>query len=243
MRNCSYTGIKLALAYPVTYEILYAQFCFTNLNIVCQYITGAMRDGAGMPQIDILLPIHPGNHDAVRNNLVSQALNKGCTHILMMDTDQVYYDSDTIKKLLAHNKPVVGARVHRRYPPFDPILLRETEDGRHYHMDYDEIDRIVTAGETVKVPATGCGCILYDTKVFLDIDPPWFLHTKTAAGRTKGEDIYFCEQLRRSGYDIFVDTSINISHLSIQEIGMDQYRLYQKLYEKQNEKLNEVDHG
>lgn len=245
-RMRSRTGIKLALAYPVTYEIVYAPFCFTNLNIVCQYITGSMRNGVGVPPIEIITPTYPGNHDAVRNNLVEQALKSGCTHILMMDTDQVYYDPDTIQKLLDHNKPVVGARVHRRYPPFDPMLLmQDKDDGDKYrHMDYEEINRIVDAGETIKVPATGCGCILYETRVFLDIDPPWFLHTKTAAGRTKGEDVYFCEQLKRSGYDIYVDTSINIAHLTMMEIGMDTYRLYQGLHIQQIKKLeNEVNHG
>jgi len=242
MRSRSYTGIKLAIAYPVTYEIVYAPFCFTNLNIVCQYIVESARNNRGVPSIDILTPHYAGNHDAVRNNLVGQALRLGCTHVLMMDTDQVYYTPDLIQRLLDHNKPVVGARVHRRYPPFDPILIKQ--DGEKYHhMDYEEIDRIVSNGETIEVPATGCGCILYDTKVFVDIDPPWFKHTKTAAGRSKGEDIYFCEQLKRSGFKIFVDTSIDINHLTLMEVGMSTYRLYQKLYEKQKEKTEEVHHG
>lgn len=224
-------GIRLALAYPITYEIIYSAFSFSNLYAVTSYITGSLRDNGRSPSLDILTPTQPGNHDAVRNNLVVQALGFGCTHILMMDTDQVYYSPDTIQKLLAHNKPVVGARVHRRYPPFDPILLRE-KDGKHYHMEREEIERVVGNGETVSVPATGCGCILYDTRVFIDIDPPWFRHTKTAEGRSKGEDIYFCEQLKRSGYEIFVDTSVEISHLTLMEVNMDTYRLYQALYEK-----------
>ena len=232
-------GLRLALAYPVTYEIIYSAFCFSNLSVVSNYIVESLRNNGRVPDIDILMPSTPGNHDAVRNNLVDQALRLGCTHILMMDTDQVYYDPDMIQKLMNHEKPVVGARVHRRYPPFDPILLQE-KDGKHYHMDHDDIERIVSNGETVEVPATGCGCILYDTRVFIDIDPPWFVHSKTDDGRAKGEDIYFCEQLRRSGFEIFVDTSIDIMHLTLLEVGMDTFRLFRKLTKKEEE---EVQHG
>jgi len=230
-------GLRLALAYPVTYEIIYTAFCFSNLAIVANYIVESLRNNGSVPDINILMPEYAGNHDAVRNNLVTQALVLGCTHILMMDTDQVYHAPDMIQKLLDHKKSVVGARVHRRYPPFDPILLKETEDGKHYHMDHDEIERIISNGETVNVPATGCGCILYDMRVFIDIDPPWFQHAKTDEGRSKGEDIYFCEQLRRGGFEIFVDTSIDITHLTLYEVGMDTFRLFRKLHEREREKV------
>jgi len=61
-----------------------------------------------------------GHIDDLRNNIVERALYEGVTHLIMMDVDQVY-PPETIKKLLAHNLPVVGCRVHRRYPPFDSM--------------------------------------------------------------------------------------------------------------------------
>ena len=237
-RTRANVGTRLALSYPVTYEILYTPFVFSNLHIVTNFMVESFRENGRMPGIDILTPLSPGNHDVVRNDLVNQALNIGCTHILMMDTDQVYYDPNTIRKLLDHDKMVVGARVHRRYPPYDPIFLEKDEDGHHKHMKHEDIERIVKNGETINVPATGCGCIMYDTRVFLDIDPPWFVHKSLPHGRSQGEDMYFCEQLKRSGHEIFVDASIKITHLSLMEVGMDTYRVHRKLNEIREVKKN-----
>ncbi len=221
-------GTRLALAYPVTYEILYAPFSFSNLFMVINFLVESIRKSGQSIDIDILMPELPGNHDVVRNNLAGQSLRLGCTDILMLDTDQVFYDPDTIQKLLDHKKSVVGAIVHRRYPPFDPILVEEI-NGKTVLMDHDKIEKTMDDGQLIEVPYTGCGCILYDTRVFLDVDPPWFQLGKTDDGRPRGEDFHFCEQLRRSGHKIFVDASIKITHLSLEEIGMDQYRLFHKL--------------
>jgi hypothetical protein len=59
---------------------------------------------------------------------LKQALVKRCTHLLMMDTDQTY-PQDTITKLLSHDVTVCGAVIHRRYPPFEPILYRQGNFG------------------------------------------------------------------------------------------------------------------
>ena len=83
-------GIKVGVCLPLTDEKVYAQFLFSYLTLE-------------IPEnYCLFMPKFTGAIDKIRNNLVEQALRKGCTHILMMDTDQIYHDSDTIMKLIAH---------------------------------------------------------------------------------------------------------------------------------------------
>ena len=70
---------------------------------------------------------------AVRNDIVQQALQNGVTHLLMMDTDQTF-PADLIETLLAHDKPIVAAKVHRRYPPFDPILYYKKDEKFFWYL-------------------------------------------------------------------------------------------------------------
>lgn len=216
-------GIRLALAFPLTDIWTYSHFTFSILNVVMNYMTSKFKKNESI-HIDVLFPDFPGNIDAIRNNLVMQALNMGCTHILCMDTDQIYDDIAMIEKLLAHNLPVVGAKVHRRYPPFDPILLNG-EIGAFEVV----ADEVIENNELVKVDATGCGCVLYNTKVFFDIDEPWFELTIGKEGLPIGEDIGFCVKLKERGIDVYVDCSIEIKHLTTLAVDWATHKLYKKL--------------
>lgn len=178
----------------------------------------------GKPDCVLLVPsieVYEFQQDiaSIRNDLVEQAINSGCTHLIMMDTDQVYPE-DTIFKMMGHNKNVVSAPVHRRYPPFDLILFRNI-DGKMVPVPDDER----YTGDLIKIDSTGTGCILYNIEVFLKIDPPWFEIT-TENGAPLGEDINFCRKLRRIGEPVYVDTSIKIPHLAMVEINRTFYELY-----------------
>lgn len=175
------------------------------------------------PDYTFFMPNNPGPLETIRNNLVVQALREHCTMLLMMDTDQVY-PSNTIPKLLSHEKDVVAVNVHRRYPPFDSILYRG-ELGNYHHVPDDEC----FSGELIEIDATGCGCVLFNTDVFLDIPYPWFEHYRLGDGRVVGEDIDFCSKLKDSGYEIYADTSIEVGHLSTLEITRDFYKVYKKM--------------
>jgi len=162
--------------------------------------------------------------DKARNALVLDAFTGGCTHLLMMDTDQIY-PTDTIPKLLSHGKAVVGGVVHRRYAPFDPILYKGTI-GNYSHIP----DELAYSGELVEVDATGCGCILYDMEVFKKVQPPWFEIYQLETGKDVGEDIGFCAKLRDAGFSIYVDTSIEIEHMSVMGVTRTMYEWYKKVH-------------
>ncbi len=160
----------------------------------------------------------------VRNGLVHQALMDDCSHLIMMDTDQIY-PADTIMKMISHDADVVGALVHRRYPPFAPILYRG-ELHKYKNVSYEE----TYSGGLVEVDATGTGCILFNMEVFKAIEPPWFELIPGKDGRPVGEDIRFCTKLRSAGYRIYVDTSVRADHLTTFRVNKNTYDLFRAIH-------------
>lgn len=171
-----------------------------------------------------------GHIEDLRNNLVDKALDIGASHLMMMDVDQVYHP-ETITRLLSHNLPVVGALVHRRYPPFDSLMLKavEIDERRNGYVSIDEWKE----GALVEVDATGGGCLMFNMEVFRKIPRPWFKVQKNPDGSTIGEDIGFCMELKKAGYRIFVDTSVPAGHLSTLIVNTATNRLYRACKGKQ----------
>ena len=203
--------VKLAIGLPHTDETIFTEF-FKTWTL--------MRK----PDYVFCMPVYFGPIEDMRNQIVSQALNQCCTHLLMMDTDQ-QYPTDTVEKLWGHrDKDVVGGMVHRRYPLFDAILYRGIPN-RYVHVPDEEC----YSGNLVEVDATGCGCILYNTEVFIEIQPPWFEQNIGPEGKPVGEDINFCAKLRGKGYKIHVDTSIDIGHITRMVVNRSTYELYKKM--------------
>lgn len=173
-----------------------------------------------------------GGVDDMRNEIVKMALNDGVTHLIMMDTDQVY-DPQTITRLLSHGLPIVGCLVYRRYPPFDPLMLKGSV-GKYQTITAWE------PGDLVEVDATGTGCVLFDIDVFRKMPEPWFKFRKNDDDSVIGEDIGFCADLREAGYRIYVDTSIPAGHLSQFQVTGGTWKLFTKLREAQ---AHSIEHG
>lgn len=164
-----------------------------------------------------------GNIENMRNELAKESLMGGCTHIMMLDSDQVY-NIKTITRLLSHRLPIVGCLVYRRYPPFDPIMFRK-KDGHFESITEWEPNSLI------EVDRTGTGCIMFETEVFRKIPYPWFRFRTGPYGGTIGEDFGFCDDLREKGYKIYVDTSIPSDHLTHMLVNEGTWKLYNRLKE------------
>jgi GT2 family glycosyltransferase len=191
------------------------------------------------PNFGYLRPFFPekARIEDVRNELCRKALESGYTHLLMMDTDQVY-QPDTISRLLANRHlPVVCGKVHRRYPPFDPILYRWNEDRTRYlHVDDEEW---IGKSGLVNVDATGCGCFLLDVEVLLNLEYPWFKQEvveETDEYKVTGEDVYFWSKMRSAGYPIHVDLDVKIAHITQFSVDEQFYLVWKMLLEHKKKK-------
>ena len=221
-------GVKIGIALPLTDQWVYTQFFFSFVKVITEYMTSLVNKGRSI-SFDMLMPDFPGPVDIIRNHLVEKGLLIGCTHILMMDTDQIYNEDNLIKKMLAHEKPVLGARVHRRYPPFDPLLMGG-EIGKLQPILDSEIKKDGEFNKEVKVAYTGTGCILYNSSIFIDMIPDkWFEFKTGDKGQSIGEDIGFCQKLGKAGIPIYVDCSIDIKHLTLMAADWGTHQLFKKL--------------
>jgi len=168
------------------------------------------------------------NIASARNSLVQQAQMEGAKYLLMLDTDQVY-PHDTLTKLLAHKVEVCGVRVHRRWMPFDPIFMRG-DIGKYESVPDEEM----YSGDLIEIDATGAGCLLFDMEVFEKVKYPWF-KLDTVDNKPVGEDIYFCSKARKADARIFVDTSIEVGHLTTMEVNRYLHQICKVIRPKPND--------
>jgi len=214
------SNFSFAIMIPLTFPMVPSGFfySFAHMDKPKEYTLFHADNGSGAI-------------DALRNDLVEMALSAGCSHGIFLDTDQIY-PVETIPRLLSHKLPIVGCVVHRRYPPFDPILLRGKLG------DYESVDEW-EEGTLVEVDATGTGCLLFNMEVFRKMPRPWFKFRKLETGEGIGEDVSFCSDLRAAGYRIFVDTSIQCGHLTTLNVTMATYKLYKSVKIKQHKEALE----
>jgi hypothetical protein len=217
------SSIKLAIGLPLVDKLSDTSFWRSFIPVVAQEVSRVIKEAqkaGSVASFELLWPRMPcgKDMDEIRNSLAMQALESDCTHIVMMDTDQVY-PSDTLTRLIAHAEAgfdIVCAKVHRRYPPFDPLLLRNDTEKQYRFLTMTIADWYDKG--LVEVDATGTGCMMISCKVFEKVPWPWFKTVKKDISDTEfaiiGEDVGFCQKAKAAGYKIFVDTTIKVGHLA-----------------------------
>ena len=143
-----------------------------------------------------------------RNYIAVQALNNKSDYLLMVDDDMTF-EVDTLDRLIAVDKPIVGVAYHPRSETGEIIkYLDETHAVRLEHTDDPKY----------KVPfqchATGTGIILIKCEVFAKVPRPWFDFVFLPTGQcAKGEDWFFCEKAKESGFETWTEPRIKVGHL------------------------------
>lgn len=140
-----------------------------------------------------------------RNMITQEALNfvPDLTHIMWIDDDMTF-EPDAVRKLLAHDLPIVGGLCFNRRPCYAPVLVYFTPRGFAFKYDYPE--------GLLQVDATGAAFLLVKKEVFLKIREKYPEGPFNILG--VGEDVSFCKRATAVGYKIFVDTTVKIGHIS-----------------------------
>jgi hypothetical protein len=147
---------------------------------------------------------------------------------LMFIDDDMVFGSDAVQRLVAardeHDLDMVGGLCFRRSAPYQPTLyMREQPDaGAYNYLERWESD-------IVEVDATGMAFMLIHKRVFekikdtpmpsyedrMRIGPPNFFRWEGILG----EDLRFCQEAKAAGCRIWVDTRVEIGHVSEKVIG------------------------
>jgi hypothetical protein len=144
------------------------------------------------------------------------------THLLWLDDDMAF-PSDTLMRLLAHDKAMVGANYIKRAPPFTPNAFTKL---------YHEIGDIARGKEGVlcqtlpestgleEIHGIGFGCVLMRADAVVAIPHPWF-EAGYEGHIFKSEDVDFCSKFRAAGHQIYVDHDLSkqVKHIGTAEYG------------------------
>jgi hypothetical protein len=144
--------------------------------------------------------------------LVQELLKYDCDYIFFVDAD-MKFRSDTLEKLLAVNKPVVGAAYNMRRFPLETTVKFADAFGNLIPKNADEIPTI-----PFRCFALGTGCMLIKKEVFEKLPQPWFDFENGLDGKMMtGEDIYFCKQCYKHGIEVWCDPTCDIKHVGTYE--------------------------
>ncbi len=172
--------------------------------------------------------------DWARNVLVETFLSyPSCEWMLWLDTD-VMPPADVIARLMAHKLPVVSALYRARNPAYAsqsmwPIVAgffdRQVVNGRENLVVKEIADW--HPGEVLQVDAVGMGCVLMHRRVLEAIKPPWFNYTmryRWLQGEQYerddwvSEDWYFWKKAKEAGFSVYVDTTVECTHITLANI-------------------------
>jgi hypothetical protein len=212
-RKIQRRGFRVGVGMPETGTKTDRRFSSSYRQAIYSYLK--LDDAPPIKEYEPTVPIGEFARDIAhnRNDLIKMALMDGVSHLIMMDTDQIY-PQDILIKLIAwaaRGKDCVIAPVHRRYEPFEMILMRGEDPDHYSHVPDEEC----YSGKMIEVDAGGAGCFMVSMLAVLELVEPWFtLDAKTPSGEDMGEDIGFFWNLRRNGVQIWADTSIEIDHLA-----------------------------
>lgn len=139
-----------------------------------------------------------------REQTVHGAIASSADYLMQIDSDMVF-PMNTIDKLLAHGKDIVGCSYVRRGPPFDNL-----GNMLHPEQDKGKEDGLV---EMLHMPT---GMLLIKMDVFKALTTPYFRYeTDEASGKVRGEDIVFSERCRAAGFSLWCDLTLSkeIGHI------------------------------
>jgi hypothetical protein len=146
-----------------------------------------------------------------REEVLSEALRLGATHLLWLDTD-MRFPRETASRLAQHDRPIVACNYVMRNDRqmFTAERAGVTVETRPESTGLEAVDSV------------GFGVLLMRTDVALDLPRPWFAHGRNPeTGADIGEDRMFCRAVRAAGYEIVIDHDLS---REIGHIGQHTYR-------------------
>lgn len=148
--------------------------------------------------------------DQQRNEVVENAIVEGCEKLIMIDSDMVL-PLDAIEKMISKcdgkERHMVSGLFFRRYEPYDVLAFyceKEKDVMTVKHMT----EKDMKSEKLIQVDFVGTGCFCVHTNIFSSLNAPHFYSDKSI-----GEDVYFCNNMNKYGFNIFVDTSIKVGHI------------------------------
>jgi len=164
-------------------------------------------------------------HDA-RHQIVKEFLKSDCDYLFFLDDDMIIAPDTALRLVEVAERldsDLVTAMIFRRVEPYTPC----------FYAEIDEMGRLIPYAEWHEnslIPIVGCGlaaCVI--SRKALE---PFETHNPFIP-KDKGEDMTFCEALRKNGCTLSCHTGIDTGHMQRRPITSRHWKEY---YESHKEK-------
>lgn len=146
---------------------------------------------------------------SARNEAVNMALAGQFDYIIFMDDDMVIpVGTEIFSKLISHDKDIIAPLFFVRSKPYLPLLFKRLELANGAFITYENI-LDYPKNSLVKCDGVGFGFIMIKMEVFKKLKQPYFAYSDQY-----GEDLRFCEEAGKAGFEVYCDTSIQVGHIS-----------------------------
>ena len=147
-----------------------------------------------------------------RRNLVDIFLKSDFSHIWWVDSD-MKFPIDAPMRMLARNKDIVGANYRRRRFPNPNFTGMSGAPG-----SFTEFKTLDTSPAMELIDVLPHGMVLVKREVYEKIPQPHYLQEYIPEMNLEiGEDIFFCQQAQKAGYEIWCDQELSreVAHIGI----------------------------
>jgi hypothetical protein len=189
--------LKVAVCVP-SGDMVHTNFALSLVNMVAYSTAKGIHVGIVNVK-NSLLPLG-------RSDLVKHAMQINADKILFLDSDMVF-PSDTLMRLLAHEKDIVCTDAMRRTEPFSTVVKKNKNNDRINYAHAKPLEEI---------EGVSTGVLLVDIKVFKKIGMPYFnIAFDNKLNKFTGEDYHFGYKCKKLGYTLYCDTKLSkyIGHI------------------------------
>ena len=223
--------LKLAVAVPC-YDKIEPAFFQSIMSAVTYFYETTLADDDGNPlPKQVCVFVASGIIQEARHKLFQEALGWDADYILWADCDHIF-PVDTIPRLLAHQKDVVGCNYARRVPYNQPTMPVAARLGRDEYPEGEKLcyttPEKAEAGELEQVDHMGLGLTLMhmgvlgrlveqaETEGQSSFMPLFHWEDKKDGHGAIGEDVYFFAKCRKAGIDVWCDHALSweVGHIS-----------------------------
>lgn len=167
------------------------------------------------------------------NKLVEAALKvPGWTRLLWLEHDH-FFPVDLLQHMASYEEPIVGGMYFSRSVENpSPVVYEWADEERTKLAPYQPWqigDMLREPGlHKVDVVPMGCTSIRRDVLEGWPEEIPWYsvATAQRKTGGIMGDDVWFCRHSQDQGYDIFVDSRLQIDHLTLVPYNLSVYNAW-----------------
>jgi len=147
-----------------------------------------------------------------RAKLAQAAVDEGFDWLLFADSD-MRFPGDALLRLIARGEAVVTCNYTTRRAPAEPVAFRRI----------GTLEKLYTEADSTgleECAANGLGLALISTEVLRAVPKPWFYipYIPDCDGHW-GEDVWFCNAVRKAGWPVWVDHDLSrqVRHIGLRD--------------------------